>query len=309
MRLFLFKKGLLLRDLRINIKNIGMKKIGLFVIAVMILTASTVFTACGDAEKEANPLADSLKDINSGLSGKLNEKELALQEFISTFNEIQDNLNTIKEKEKIVSKNTVGGDVKNKEDQIKEDIQAIYDLMGRNKSRINSLSRKLKASNLKLEGMQTMIENLQASLNLKDEEITDLKNKIESLHIELSALNTDYKDIQSESDLKTQVIKAAYYAFGTSKELKEKNIVTNEGGFIGIGKTSKLKEDFNKEYFTKVNIDEVTSINIGAKKAKIITTHPSGSYKLIGEKTVEKIEITNTEEFWSVSKYLVIIIE
>ncbi|MDZ4663703.1 MAG: hypothetical protein SGJ15_02395 [Bacteroidota bacterium] len=287
-----------------------MKKLGLLIIAAMLVGSSAFFTSCGnDGEKELNPLADSLKEINSGLSGKLNEKEIALQEFISTFNEIQDNLNTIKEKEKIVTSTAGNGDVKSKEGQIKEDIQAIYDLMGRNKSRINSLSRKLKASNLKLEGMQTMIENLQASLNLKDEEITDLKNKIESLNIELSTLNTDYKEILDESDAKTVVIKTSYYAFGTSKELKTKNIITKEGGFIGIGKTNKLKEDFNKEYFTKVNIDEVNSINIGAKKAKIITTHPSGSYKLIGEKTVEKIEITNAEEFWSVSKYLVIIIE
>lgn len=286
-----------------------MKKIGLVIIAIMLVVGSTTFTSCGEAEKEVNPLADSLKEVNNGLSGKLNEKELALQEFISTFNEIQENLNTIKEKEKIVTKNTVNGDVKSKEEQIKEDIQSIYDLMGKNKSRINSLSKKLKDSNLKLEGMATMIENLQNSINMKDEEITDLKNKIESLHIELSTLNTDYKEIQDESDAKTVVIKTAYYAFGTSKELKEKNIITKEGGFIGIGKTHKVKDDFNKEYFTKVNIDETTTINIGAKKAKIITTHPSGSYKLIGEKTVEKIEIINAEEFWSVSKYLVIIIE
>lgn len=286
-----------------------MKKIGLVIIAILLVVGSTTFSSCGEAEKEVNPLADSLKEVNNGLSGKLNEKELALQEFISTFNEIQENLNTIKEKEKIVSKNTVNGDVKSKEDQIKEDIQAIYDLMGKNKSRINSLSKKLKDSNLKIEGMATMIENLQNSINMKDEEITDLKNKIESLNIELSTLNTDYKEVQDESDAKTAVIKTAYYAFGTSKELKEKNIITKEGGFIGIGKTHKVKDDFNKEYFTKVNIDETTTINIGAKKAKIITTHPSGSYKLIGEKTVEKIEITNAEEFWSVSKYLVIIIE
>lgn len=286
-----------------------MKKIGIILVAILISVSTSVFTSCGSAEKEANPLADSLKNVNDGLSGKLNEKELALQEFISTFNEIQENLNTIKEKEKIVTKNTVNGDVKSKEDQIKEDIQAIYDLMGKNKSRINSLSKKLKDANLKLEGMQTMIENLQNSLNMKDEEISDLKNKIESLNIELSTLNTDYKEIQDESDAKTVVIKTAYYAFGTSKELKEKNIITKEGGFIGIGKTTKVKDDFNKEYFTKVNIDEATTINIGAKKAKIITSHPSGSYKLIGEKTVEKIEITNPEEFWSVSKYLVIIIE
>lgn len=286
-----------------------MKKIGFLVLALFLVSSSLFVSSCGDAEKEANPLADSLKEVTTGLNGKLNEKELALQEFISTFNEIQENLNTIKAKEKIVTQSSSTGDVKSKEDQIKEDIQAIYDLMGKNKNRINSLSKKLKDSNLKLEGMALMIENLQNSLNLKDEEITDLKSKIESLNIELSTLNTDYKDIQGENEVKTAALKTAFYAFGTSKELKEKNIITKEGGFIGIGKSNKLKDDFNKEYFTKVDIDQTTTINIGAKKAKIITTHPSGSYKLIGDKKVERIEITNAEEFWSVSKYLVIIIE
>ncbi len=286
-----------------------MKKIGLIVLAIFLVSSSLFVSSCGDKEKEENPLADSLKEVNSGLSGKLNEKELALQEFISTFNEIQENLNTIKEKEKIVTSSSTTGDVKSKEDQIKEDIQAIYDLMGKNKSRIASLSKKLKDSKLKIEGMQLMIENLQNSLNMKDEEINELKNKIESLNIELSNLNTEYKDLQGENEVKTAALKTAFYAFGTSKELKEKNIITKEGGFIGLGKSTKVKDDFNKEYFTKVDMDQTTSINIGAKKAKIITTHPSGSYKLIGEKTVERIEITKPEEFWSVSKYLVIIIE
>jgi hypothetical protein len=286
-----------------------MKKIGFLVLALFLVSSSLFVSSCGDAEKEANPLADSLKEVTTGLNGKLNEKELALQEFISTFNEIQENLNTIKAKEKIVTQSSSTGDVKSKEDQIKEDIQAIYDLMGKNKNRINSLSKKLKDSNLKIEGMALMIENLQNSLNMKDEEISDLKSKIESLHIELSTLNTDYKDIQGENEVKTAALKTAYYAFGTTKELKEKNIITKEGGFIGIGKSNKLKDDFNKEYFTKVDIDQTTTINIGAKKAKIITTHPSGSYKLIGDKKVERIEITNAEEFWGVSKYLVIIIE
>jgi chromosome segregation ATPase len=286
-----------------------MKKLS-FIIILAIAASSLIFqTACSGEEKEANPLADSLKDVNSGLSGKLNEKELALQEFISAFNEIQENLNTIKEKEKIVVNSSSQGDVKNKQEQIKEDIQAIYDLMAKNKSRINVLSKKLKDSNLKLEGMQLMIENLQNSLNMKDEEIVELKNKIESLHIELSSLKTNYDDLKGENEVKTTTLKTAYYAFGTSKELKEKNIITREGGFIGIGKSTKIKDDLNKEYFTKIDIDQTGSINIGAKKAKIVTTHPSGSYKLVGDKSVEKIEITNAEEFWSVSKYLVIIIE
>jgi DNA repair exonuclease SbcCD ATPase subunit len=280
-------------------------------VAALVLSASSLtFTNCKhDAEKSANPLADSLRGVNGELSGKLGEKEAALQEFIASFNEIQENLNAIKEKEKIVGKASSGGDVKNRQDQIKEDIQSIYDLMAKNKNRIGSLSKKLKESNLKLEGMEKMIENLQNSLNLKDEEINDLKNKIEGLNIELSSLNTNYKAAQEESAQKTEALNTAYYAIGTSKELKEKKVISKEGGFIGIGKTTKVSSDFNKEYFTKINIEQTTSINLGAKKVKVLTTHPSGSYKLVGEKPVEKIEITNPKEFWGASKYLVIMIE
>lgn len=287
-----------------------MKLFKILAASLLLTIGSLSITSCGGTkEKEVNPLADSLQSVNGELSGKLGEKELALQEFITNFNEIQENLNAIKEKEKIVSSNSTQGDVKSKEDQIKEDIQAIYDLMSKNKNRIGSLTQKLKNSNLKLEGLEKMIENLQNSINLKDEEIADLKTRMEGLNIELSNLTTNYQEVETENQVKTNEINTAYYAIGTSKELKEKNVISKEGGFIGIGKTTKVKSDFNKEYFTKVNIEQTASINIGSRKAKIITTHPSSSYKIIGEKPVEKIEITNAKEFWSASKYLVIIIE
>ena len=267
-------------------------------------------SACGGADKEKNPLADSLANVNNELAGQVNEKEAALQEFIASFNEIQENLNTIKEKEKIVSTaSTAKGDVRSRQGQIKEDIQAIYDLMEKNKNRISSLSAKLKNSNLKIAGMTKMIENLQASLNLKDEEIAELRTRIEGLNIELSNLNTNYRAIEKESADKTEALNTAYYAIGTSKELKEKNVIAKEGGFIGLGKSTKVSDDFNREYFTKVNIEQTQSIAIGAKKAKLLSNHPKNSYKLVGEKPVEKIEITNAREFWSSSKYLVIMIE
>ncbi len=286
-----------------------MKAIKVLVITLIIGASTLINTSCGDKEKEVNPLADSLSSVNGELSGKLNEKEAALQEFISSFNEIQENLNAIKEKEKIVGNASASGDVKSKEDQIKEDIQAIYDLMNKNKNRIGSLTKKLKDSNLKLQGLEKMIENLQASIEQKDVEIGELKSKIEGLNIELANLNTNYQAIEEESANKTEVINTAYYAIGTTKELKEKNVISKEGGFIGLGKTTKVKDDFNKDYFTKINIESTTFINIGAKRAKILSSHPHNSYKLVGEKPIEKIEITNPTEFWSNSKYLVISIE
>ena len=287
-----------------------MKKIKHFAFFVIIILTNFLVSNCSKGSDESeNSIKDSIENVNGSLNGKLTEKDAAIQELVSSFNEIQENLNTIKEKEKIISKVTSDGDVKSKEDQIKEDIQSIYDLMAKNKDRIGSLSKKLKNSKLQIDGLEKMIENMQATLSLKDSEIEELKTKIEGLNVELSNLTTNYKAVENESNQKTEIINTAFYAIGTSKELKEKNVITKEGGIIGLGKTTKLSSDFNKEYFTKINIEKTTSINLGAKKIKILTTHPSNSYKLIGEKPIEKLEITNTKEFWSASKYLVIILD
>ena len=286
-----------------------MKTLKLVVVAAVIAASSLFTISCGGSEKEANPLADSLASVNGELNGQLSEKEVALQEFVTSFNEIQENLNAIKEKEKIVTASSQSGDVKSKEETIKEDIQAIYDLMAKNKNRIGSLSKKLKNANSKIAGLEQMIATLQAQIDAKDGEISDLKAALESKNIELSNIVMNLEAVEEESSAKTEKLNTVYYAFGTSKELKEKNVITKEGGFIGMGKSTKLKDDFNKEYFTKVDASQTNSINIGAKKAKIITSHPTSSYKLVGEKTVEKIEILNAEDFWSNSKYLVIITE
>jgi DNA repair exonuclease SbcCD ATPase subunit len=286
-----------------------MKTVKLFLLAVLV-AAMPLLNSCGNGkEKEANPEADSLANLNSGLKGELTEKEAALQEFVTAFNEIQGNLNEIKEKEKIVSNSAKSGDVKSKEDQIKEDIQAIYELMAKNKAKIGSLNKKLKNANTKIEGLEQMLANLEAQLNEKDMQINDLKTQIEQLNIELSNLNLNYEELAQQSEAQTEKMNTVYYAIGTAKELKEKNVITKEGGFIGMGKTTQLKSDFNKDYFTKADASDLSSVTIGAKKAKVITSHPSSSYKLVGEKPVEKLEITNAEEFWGTSKYLVIIIE
>ena len=292
-----------------NTKN--MKTLKLF-LAVTAITLSGLFTiSCGGSEKDENPLADSLSGVNGELTGKLSQKEAAIQEFVNSFNAIQENLTAIKEKEKIVTVRSQNGDVKNMEQSIQEDIQAIYDLMAKNKSRINSLSKKLKASKSKISGLEQMIATLEAQLEAKDGEITALKSQLEAKNIELSNIVMNLEVVEAESTAKTEKLNTAFYAFGTFKELKEKNVITKEGGFIGMGKSAKLKDDFNKEYFTKIDISQVNSIHIGAKKAKIITNHPTSSYKLIlaGEKNVEKIDILNAEDFWSNSKYLVIITE
>ncbi len=96
----------------------------------------------------------------------------------------------------------------------------------------------------------------------------------------------------------------------TKKELKNNNIITAEGGFIGIGKNKKLADDFNEDFFTQIDIREVTLIPIpGTKKATVVTTHGTDSYKLVGKGDDRVLEIVDIEAFWKSSKHLVIIID
>ena len=143
----------------------------------------------------------------------------------------------------------------------------------------------------------------------KDQEITDLKNQLERLNIEVAEITAKYEEKSEESNKKTEELNTAYFAIGTSKELKEKGVLTKEGGFIGLGKTKKLSADFNKSYFTKGDITQSKTFPINAKKAKLITTHPNSSYKIEGVKRADKLVIINAQEFWSASKYMVLIIE
>jgi myosin heavy subunit len=268
--------------------------------------------SCGNGNKEGGLSAeDSLKAISGGQQVRIERQDSSMQEFIRGFNEIQDNLDMIKEKEKIVTASSKDAETrKTKQEQIVADIQTIYDVMNKNKQRLAAMKTKLKDSNKRNEELEKFIARLTTEIEEKDSQINNLKGELERLNIEMTNLITTYKEEVQASDVKTEKLNTAYYAFGTTKELIKNNVLTKEGGFIGLGKSQKMKEDFNKDYFTKIDITSVTSIPLGAKKAKLVTTHPAGSYKIEGpEGKAEKLTITNPDDFWSASKYLVIVIE
>ena len=66
--------------------------------------------------------------------------------------------------------------------------------------------------------------------------------------------------------------------------------------------------DFNKDAFTQIDYTAVNTIAVVGKNAKMVSTHPTGSYKLQRENDkIKAIEITDPENFWKASKYLVVV--
>ena len=158
---------------------------------------------------------------------------------------------------------------------------------------------RLKAEN---EEKAAMITALQAELAQRDAKIKELDASIASLNSKLDALSDENKDQQDQLNAQDQALNTVFYTMGTKKELKAKGIL--EGGLL---KVRTLQGVVNDADFTKADLRNVSSIPLNVKKATLMTSHPEGSYTFVKEgKVITELSITNPEEFWSVSKYLVI---
>lgn len=281
----------------------------------LILLVIPALFACNSGEKKQAALADSLKNVNRDIKNELrdkeallNTKEEAMTEFIASFNEIQNNLNEIKTKEKIISTSSEGKEIKKPtKDQIISDIQAIYDLLDKNKKSVARFNKKLKDSNLKIGELEMAITNLTNQSNEKEVEISGLKNQLEKLNVDFASLKQRYIEEQQVVAMKTEQLNTAYYAIGSKKDLTKKGLITKEGGFIGLGRERDLNTTLDPSSFTKIDITSTTEIPIHGERVKLISTHPDGSYKLVeGSASIDKIVILDPTKFWSISKYLVI---
>lgn len=250
---------------------------------------------------------------NDSLQRLLVQKDSALYAFMGTFNDIESNLQEIKARENIITFNaSETGAQKKKSDQINEDINFIYDLMIQNKEKVTNLERLLKRADIKNNELQKTIANLQVKLQEKDVEILNLREELKTMNFKVDELAYEIDTLKFNNEIKQAIIKAqeeslntAYYIFGSMKELKENKVIDKKGSFIGV---KKLNQDFDKSLFTKIDIRNKNIFPINVQKIKILSTHPSTSYEIIGEKPIERIEITNPDEFWSVSKYLVVVL-
>lgn len=285
-----------------NLKNVK---------SVLLLSVLLVLFSCKNEELE-NKIAD-LENQNTELNNESSEKDDKIENYIQSLNEIYDNLAVIKEKEKIVSSNFNMGNGElntNVKDLIINDMGLINNLLEENKQKLAWLQSKLKKSNLKIVELEKMIENMASQLQEKDAEIVSLQTQLANANQQLKVLFEEYNNRLEEIGTQTEKLNTAYYCYGTSKELISQGVLTKEGGFIGIGKSQKLAADFNKDYFTKIDITLVKSIELKAKKAKLLTTHASDSYSIEGaDGSAEKLTIKNAEKFWASSKYLVVVVE
>jgi len=279
------------------------------------LAAGLSLTSCTNKEKEEA----ALKQVNE-LSSSRDSLEDAL---VTTMDEINQNLDKIRIKQNIIV-NNAGSESVSKKQEIIANIQAINALIEDNQAKITQLEEQARKLGKEKSAMARLASQTKFRIARQEDEIALLKDQLAEESYKVEDLNKRVQSMQATNDTLTgqkneltatnskmdKDLNKAWFMYGTYKELKEKDLIEKKGGVLGIGKKEVLSNAFyrNKASFTEVDIRVTKTIPIQGKKPKLITFHPVNSYQLQENSGTEytNLTITNPEEFWSSSRYLVV---
>ena len=284
-----------------------MKHLSILVLSLALFTLAGCKGEGKKTDVAGMEQADSLQRI-------ISQKDNEINDMMETFNEIQEGLREISEAENRVSivKDGEGAD---KRRQMVENIQFISNTMKQNRALMAKLRQQLRESSIKGGELRKTVEELVKQLDAKDQQLRQLRAELDAKDIHIAALdetinnlNTNVSDLKTESSQKSatiskqdQQLNTAWFVFGTKKELKEQRIIDGD---------KVLEANFNKNYFTKIDIRVDKEVKLYSKSARILTMHPSSSYTL--QRDANKLyvlRINNPQLFWSASKYLVIVVK
>ena len=279
-----------------------MKK--LFIFAMCAMTMASCNEATKKAEAQARAERDSLNQVIAQKDDEINDMMTTLIDIEEGFREITEAQNRV-----TLAKS---GEGTNTKQRIAENFQFIQSMMQQNKDLINKLKQQVRESSIKGDKLKKVIASLTEQMETKDKQINDLVEQLELKNIHIGELNyainslkDDQRSLQDENAAQNKTINeqdkqlnSAWFAYGTKDELKKQNILVS-------GKV--LQGNYNKDYFTKIDIRVDKEIKLYSKSAKVLTTHPTSSYTLQQDANKQYVlRITDPQSFWGTSKYLVI---
>ena len=282
-----------------------MKRIMLF-----CAVSAFIFTSCVKNSSEYK----ALQEKNDSLLLAATKANMEFEQIMGLLGEVEANFQSIKSAENYLTmESSNSGELSpSARDRIQSDIQLITETLDKNRQQIADLEEKLKKSTINTTQLSNNLANLRKELEEKTrslvtlrEELAKRDQQIAELTENVTLLSNDVQALSAESNARQQVIdrqqaelNTAYYCFGTSKELKDMKLLVK----------GQLGTNFNHNFFVTIdNLNTQKVIPLYAKKGKLISKHPAGTYEFVTDASGEvELQILDPKNFWSLTKYLVI---
>ena len=297
-------------------------KIG--VVLLLALTVSLGWNMVSTSKKNDSELARLVAEKEM-MAKDLSNQEDSFNLIMQLVEEVEGQIESIAKKQNLVVNAEPGEYLGGKQKLLKE-IEMIDDLVNRSNASIDLLSDKLKTAGLKANVLQNKIKRLTASLNERSEAIEALKADLATKDINIKTLDAKVVELEREgaqqaleiTQKDTQIeqlttdndkLNKVHFAVGTFKDLKERGLVQKEGGFLMFGRKTALVQDADETQFAEIDGRVFNKLPIEGSKLQLVSNHPSDSFVIVESEdndNIKYLEILDSEEFWRISKYLVV---
>lgn len=291
----------------------------------LLIAASLTLGACDNSKAELQKQLEQVKLISA-------EKDSLLKDVMSTSQFIADvNGELARVKDANVGKPTKGGagELPNaspteQRAQILERIKQLTDRVNEAESRLAAsrqrvknltgenatLTAQLAQYDSTITAFKAIIENQKAEIATLTEQVTALQGENKVLKADKETLTSEKAALTSEKAALTTERNTVYYVVGTKDELRKKGIIVKKGGILGIAATDVPATSLNPADFTAVDKTKTAEITLprADKSYRILSRQDVGAAEAApkgGYQTA--IKITNAEQFWAASKFLIIV--
>ena len=283
-----------------------------------LLLSLIIFSCSSNNESILNDkiIIDSLKtqlsskvEVLKSLEYEKVNNDSIVNQYALYIEKIKENINEINKQESIIN------NAKNNPDFITLDTTDVINA-------IKILSMKLQENESMIEELSNAVilekdKNSQfaSSVTQLSEQIAKSNREIYFLKEELNSINASFESVFNKYNLQNikindlnKKLNQVAFAIGTKTELLNNGVLTKSGGLIGIVKSRKLNNNLNTDYFTYTSRLEFRKLILGFKSVKLITSHPTGSFKLhnSSKEKIDSLEILDNDVFWRNSKFLVV---
>jgi DNA repair exonuclease SbcCD ATPase subunit len=238
--------------------------------------------------------------------------EAEAAEMMAVISEVEANFDRIREAERYISAQSLRGGEMSVDaiTRVNDNFRMIDEILQRNRSQLTELERRAQGGGSDVALLQNTIARLNRELEESTTRLAQLQGELARRDAQIAQLAQDVTALANEAEQQAIVIQeqdralnTAFFVFGTMNELRDNRILT--GGFLQ--QTRVLQETFNREYFLQIDIRHTIEIPLYARRARLWSTHPSGTFELVrGDDRNLTLVITDVQRFWSLTRHLII---
>jgi hypothetical protein len=190
--------------------------------------------------------------------------------------------------------------------------------------RLMRSEQQLAQSRRRLNSVGTDTDSLRDRIETLSQSIRDFESVVANQRVTLARLNEEIAQLEAEKLALQDTVgtlvaerNTAYYVVGTKEELLEQGIIVKEGGarvlfiFGKRGQTLRPARDLDTSIFTPIDIHQVTEIPLPDEAEYTIASRQDLAYLETplddGGKIAGSIRISDPEEFWTPSKFLIVV--